>query len=31
MSKGEKKRKAKSAASLRNKKTIEKRLEELGY
>tara|TARA_E500000331_G_C16796129_1_gene514536 strand:+ start:212 stop:415 length:204 start_codon:yes stop_codon:yes gene_type:complete len=31
MTKGEKKRKAKAAAIRRNKKTLEKRLEELGY
>jgi small subunit ribosomal protein S21 len=31
MTKGEKKRKAKAAAIRRNKKTLETRLEELGY
>ena len=31
MTKGEKKRRAKAAAIRRNKKTLEKRLEELGY
>ena len=31
MTKGEKKRKAKAAAIRRNKKTLEKRLEEHGY